>query len=425
MRIVHFDCFAGAAGDMIVGALRDAGVPEEVFAQAIAALHLPEKWSWRFERGSRGGISGWAFRVEAEQETARVGPQAHHHETHHHSALLPAHGRSYAAIRQMLESSCLAETVKSRALGVFRRIAEAEGRIHGVATDEVHFHEVGALDSIVDIVCACAGMESLAPQRVTAGTLVEGTGFVECAHGRFPLPAPATLEILRGIPLAQDTEPGERFTPTGAALLAEFCESFGPMPALRPMATGFGLGTRETPSRPNVLRLIVGEAESCGDATADEVVQIEANLDDCSPELAAAAMEALFAAGALDVWFSPAFMKKNRPGCVLAALAPPSQAEALAQLLLEETTSFGVRMTSCRRAKLARTWREVETPFGHVKIKVGCGPHGFLRAAPEFSSCQEAARRAGVAVAEVFLAAQAAAQGWLANQQAAPPDKSG
>jgi len=271
----------------------------------------------------------------------------------------------------------------------------------------VGFHEVGAVDSIVDIVAACAGIESLGVGCVAASELVEGSGTITCAHGEFPLPSPATLAILEGIPLRQTNFPHEMITPTGAAILAEYATSFGPMPSLRIEAIGYGPGTRDTPPRPNVLRAILGNAAG-DDNERDEIVVMETNLDDMSPELVSAAIESALRAGALDAFCTPVQMKKGRPGWILCLLAEPDRAEDLARLLLRETSSFGVRMHPSGRIKLARKQEFVQTPFGPVAIKVGLMGGRPVKASPEFESCRRAAEAAGAAVADVYHAAQLA-----------------
>jgi uncharacterized protein (TIGR00299 family) protein len=401
MRVLYFDCFSGISGDMAVGALRDAGVDEAVFQNALAALGMGEEMHAHFHRGVRQGISGWKFDVHAHGHD-----HSPHSHDHPHSHGRPhVHGRTFRQIRTLLESSSLPETVKSRSIAVFHRIALAEGKIHGLPAEDVGFHEVGAADSIADIVAACAGLEALGIERVIASRLVEGSGWVDCDHGRFPLPAPATLEILAGIPLRQIDEPGELITPTGAALLAEFAGEFGPLPEMRIEKIGYGLGTRDSQPRPNVLRAVVGVCAGTPDAETDEVTQIETNLDDLSPELAGACMERLFAAGALDVYYTAAQMKKNRPGFVLTVLATEDSAPALARLILTETSAFGVRMHRCRRMKLRREFRDVETPYGPVRLKLGFLGDELVQAAPEYESCRDAAKRAGVSVKDVHLAA--------------------
>lgn len=397
---------------MTVGALRDAGVEEAVFQDALTALGLGGEMHAHFQRGVRQGISGWKFDVHAHSHDHAVHPHDHSHAApvnedtrwqaadHGHT-----HGRNFQHIRALISNSSLSEGVKERSIAVFRRIAVAEGKIHGVPPEEVGFHEVGAVDSIADIVAACAGIEALEIDRVIASRLVEGSGFVDCDHGRFPLPAPATLEILSGIPVRQIEETGELITPTGAAILAEFATFFGPLPEMRIEKIGYGLGTRDSKPRPNVLRAVVGVCAETPDAEIDEITQIETNLDDLTPELAGATMERLFAAGALDVFYTSAQMKKNRPGFMLTVLATEETASELARIILTETSAFGVRMDRKRRMKLRREFREVETPYGPVRIKLGFLGDELVQAAPEYESCREAAKRAGVSVKDVHLAA--------------------
>lgn len=424
MRILYFDCFSGISGDMTVAALRDLGVGEEVFHGAIASLGLGDEIHAHFSRGTRQNIAGVKFDVHEHQGRSEVGGRRaegievthahgrghHSHEGHshphgHHHGEGHVHGRNYREIREMLEKSPLVEGVKTRALAVFHRIAVAEGRIHGIPAEDVGFHEVGAADSIADIVAACAGIHALGPLRIEASVPVEGTGWITCAHGKFPIPAPATLEILSGIPLRQVGEETEFITPTGAALLAEFSGRFGPMPEMKIVKTGYGLGTRDTPPRPNVLRAVLGEVQDSESAESDEISQIETNLDDITPELAAAAMHRLFQAGALDVFFTAAQMKKNRPGFVLSVLCHPDKTDDLARILLTETSAFGVRIHTAKRYKLRRESREVATPYGPVTIKLGFLGDDLVQAAPEFESCRAVAEAAGVSVRDVHLAA--------------------
>ncbi len=404
MRVLYFDCFSGTSGDMTVGALRDLGVEESVFQQALEALGLGGEFHAHFHRDSRQNIAGWKFDVHAHHHD-----HSHHTSHHQHDGPEPqnghVHGRSFREIRELVEKSRLSDFIKSRSVAAFHRIAVAEGKIHGMPAEEVRFHEVGAIDSIADIVAACAGLEALDVDRVFASKLVEGTGWVDCAHGRFPLPAPATMEILAGIPLRQIEESGELITPTGAALLAEFATSFGPLPEMRIEKVGYGLGTRDSSPRPNVLRAILGECAETPDAEMDEITQIECNLDDFTPELAGATMERLFAAGALDVFFTSAQMKKNRPGFVLTVLASEEKAAELGRIVLTETSAFGVRMHRSRRMRLRREFRDVETPYGPVRIKLGFLGDELVQAAPEYESCREAAAKAGVSVRDVHLAA--------------------
>lgn len=417
MRTLYFDCFSGISGDMTVGALRALGVDESVFLDALATLKLGDEFHAHFHEGSRQNVAGWKFDVHAhshadghhhlhEHSHGNVDEHSHFH-VHKPGEEEHVHGRSFRQIRRLIEDSELSDFIKKRAVAVFHRVAVAEGKIHGMPAEEVTFHEVGAVDSIADIVAACAGLEALQVERIAASKLVEATGWVDCAHGRFPLPAPATLEILTGIPLRQIEEEKELITPTGAALLAEFATSFGPMPEIKVEKVGYGLGTRNSAPRPNVLRVVLGESSSNGES--DEVTQIETNLDDLSPELAGAAMERLLAAGALDVFFSAAQMKKNRPGLLLCVICAPEKAEELARVILTETSAFGVRMHQVRRMKLRREIHEIETPYGPVEVKYGYLGSKLVQTAPEYESCAALAKAKGISVREVYQAATAMA----------------
>lgn len=387
---------------MAVGALCDLGVDPELLRAELGKLGLDDEFHIQLSRQVRCGIEGAKFDVHLQE-----------HSQPHKYILQPqdrrTHGRTFAAIRELIERSDLSPFVKERGVAVFLRIAVAEGKIHGLPPDEVHFHEVGAADSIVDIVAFCVALEALGIPRVLASPLVEGTGFITCAHGKFPLPAPATLEILAGIPVRQVGEAGEFITPTGAALLAEFAESFARMPALAAERIGYGAGTRDTPHRPNVLRAILGKASDPGGEESDSVTELETNLDDLSPELVAAAATRLLSAGALDVFVTPIQMKKSRPGFRLTVLTEPARADEFARMILCETSAFGVRMHDCRRVKLRREMTSVETTFGPVAIKNGWLGGELVQSAPEFESCRLAAEANGVPVRRVYEAASRAA----------------
>ena len=315
----------------------------------------------------------------------------------------------------MILASQLSDWVKQKSIGVFKRIAVAEGKIHGHPTDEVHFHEVGAIDSIVDIVGACIALEMLGCPRVLASPVVEGTGWVNCAHGRFPVPTTATLEILgaKGIALTQCEEPHELVTPTGAALLAEFVESFAPMTGLVATRVGYGLGTRDNKTRPNVLRAVLGEVVSAGHTThdweTDSVAVLETNLDDISSELLGHFVGRALESGALDVFHTPIQMKKNRPGVLLSVLCAAEEADKFSEMILRETTAFGVRRAISERRKLRREFVEVDTAFGKITVKVGKLDGRVVQAAPEFESCKTAAAKAGASVKDVMDAAHRAA----------------
>lgn len=422
MRLLHIDAFAGISGDMSVSALRDLGVPEQVFQEALAALNIVLP-ACRFERGDRNGISGWRFLVTGHDGNEGVEATHHHdhssddaehnhshshtgHEQHSHSHH-HEHGRDHSEIVNLITGSSLCKNVKSLALAVFRRIAVAEGVVHGVPPERVGFHEVGAEDSIADIICACAGLVHLGVDHVSCGPLIEGSGHIHCAHGTFPLPAPATLGILKekGIPFRQVDEPWEHITPTGAAILAEFASSFGPIPEMAVTAIGYGLGSRRTPNRPNALRLILGESVESTKDWLEEVVELRCNLDDLTPEHAASALDSLINAGALDATLTPTVMKKGRSGWILEVLTQEDKAAELSELILRQTSAFGVRRHRMERLKLERHFEEAETKYGNITIKVGTLRGEVMQHSPEFSSCAKAANMHGVPVRKVHAAA--------------------
>jgi hypothetical protein len=312
----------------------------------------------------------------------------------------------------LIGHSALSPWVKSQAESVFQRIAVAEGKIHGLPAEEVHFHEVGAVDSIVDIVGACVALEFFGRPRVLAGAVVDGTGWIDCAHGRFPIPAPATLEILaaRGVPISQSDEPNELITPTGAALLAQFVETFAPMDRLAAQRIGFGVGARENKTRPNVLRAVLGETAAAAghDWEIDSIAVLETNLDDMNPEVLGNFIDMVMAAGALDAGHSPMQMKKNRPGLRLTLLCQPGEADKFSELILRHTSAFGVRRWTAERRKLRREFQTVPTPYGEVTIKIGRLDGAIVQTAPEFESCKKLAVEKSVPLKSVYEAALAA-----------------
>jgi pyridinium-3,5-bisthiocarboxylic acid mononucleotide nickel chelatase len=332
------------------------------------------------------------------------------HGHHHHDE-----NRTFTEIKQLISKSSLSEWVKQKSIAVFQRIADAEGRIHGKPPEQVHFHEVGAVDSIVDIVGACIALEMLGKPRVLSAPVVEGFGWINCAHGRFPIPAPATLAILgaRGAAVTQCDEPHELVTPTGAALLAELVENFGPMQGIVAEKIGFGLGTRVNKTRPNVLRAVLGKESTvhspqstvAPDWEMDTIAVLETNLDDISAEILGNFVERTFAAGALDVFHTPIQMKKNRPGVLLTVLCAAAEADKFCEMILRETSAFGVRRHSAERRKLRREFTTVKTPYGEVTVKLGKLDGKIVQAAPEFESCKKAAEKAGVPLKQVYDAA--------------------
>lgn len=301
----------------------------------------------------------------------------------------------------------LPDAVKTASIATFERIAVAEAKVHGTTPEKIHFHEVGAVDSIVDIVGVHLAIHQLAPDRIESSPLHVGKGTVKCAHGIMPVPAPATSLLLEGVPSYAADVDGELVTPTGAALIAQLAESYGPMPAMTVRATGNGAGNKDLPDRPNIVRVLLGDAVSAP-ATATINV-IEANIDDMSPELLAPLIGQLLDAGARDAFFTPVFGKKGRPGHLLTVLAKDEERDALAQTILEQTTTFGLRMRREERIELERSWRTVSTPWGEVRVKVGGRNGSFTTQAPEFEDCRQAADKSGVPVRRVYEAAMAAA----------------
>ena len=477
MKTLYLDIFSGLSGDMFIGALLDLGVSLRQLEHELEKLGLKE-YHLHAARQQRRHIQGTKFDVHlvhlvhvdeapgspgggqgcgheghdhghdhghghdalnpvpasAARETARAQAPAHSHphsHSHSHSHGEPCshdhdhdHGheheheqmgeRTFGEIRGLIERSGLSEWVKRRAVGVFQRIAVAEGKIHGHPPEEVHFHEVGAVDSIVDVVGACIGLELLGCPAVISSPVVEGRGWVHCAHGSFPLPAPATLEILaaRGVTVSQCEEPQELVTPTGAALLAEFAESFAPMRGLKPTRIGYGLGTRENKTRPNVVRAILAEGVPEGDGAldweTDTVAVLETNVDDASAELMGSLVEQLLTQGALDVFHTPVQMKKNRPGVLLTVVCLEADADRFSESLLRESTAFGVRRHLTERRKLRRELVTVDTSFGPVTVKLGLLNGEVVQASPEFESCRVVAERARVPLKRVFEAASRA-----------------
>jgi uncharacterized protein (TIGR00299 family) protein len=406
MKTLYLDIFSGISGDMFMGAMLDLGVKMDDLTRELGKLPL-EGYHLHASRERRFQIEGARFQVHIGHDHDHG-----HHPEHHDHAHAHEHGRNYSEIKQLIEESHLSNLVKSKSIAVFQRIAAAEGKIHGLPAADVHFHEVGAVDSIVDIVGACVALEILGWPRLLAGAVVEGHGFVDCAHGRFPVPAPATLEILaaRGIPLAQCDEPNELVTPTGAALLAELVEKFGPMENFVPQRVGFGVGGRDNKSRPNVLRAILGEtaATAAHDWETDTIAVLETNLDDVNPELLGHFVDLAMAAGALDVSQAPVQMKKNRPGVLLCVLCAPGDADKFCELILRETSAFGVRRSLAERRKLRREFVTAKTPHGDVTVKIGRLDGQVVQTAPEFESCKKLAVEKNVPLKAIYEAARKA-----------------
>ena len=423
MKTLYLDIFSGISGDMFIGALLDLGVDARKLELELKKLKL-DGYHLHIARKQKSGIEGVKLDVHlTDDHDDHHGHGHHHHHEHHHDH---GHGhdhhhehhhhdenRTFAEIGKLISKSKLSPWVKKKSVAVFQHIAEAEGKIHGMPPEQVHFHEVGAVDSIVDIVGTCIALELLGKPRVLAAPVVEGTGWVDCAHGRFPVPAPATLAILgaRGVGVTQCDEPHELVTHTGAALLAEFVEGFGPMQNLIAEKIGFGLGTRENQTRPNVLRAVLGSESKTQSSKSkvldweiDRVTVLETNLDDISGEILGQFVETALAAGALDVFHTPIQMKKNRPGVLLTVLCAESDADKFSESILRETSAFGVRRTVAERRKLRREFTRVKTPFGEVIVKIGRLNGKAVQVAPEFESCKKLAVQSQVPLKQVYEA---------------------
>ena len=386
MSIAYFDCFSGAGGDMIVAALIDAGADVEALRTGLSSLKVGG-YQLSIERVTRQGIAATRFHVELEP----AAHQPHRHLRH---------------ILDILKASDLPEGVQSKACRIFERLAEAEAAVHGTTVETVHFHEVGAVDAIVDVVGAVLALDLLRADRVICSPIPTGSGTVTCDHGVLPIPAPATARLLQGVPIAACNEVGELTTPTAAAVLTTLASGFGPIPEMTLTAVGYGAGAREGGGRPNVLRVLLGQA--AGDQSdVDQIVMLETNLDDASPEMIGYCTERLFNEGALDVYAVPIQMKKGRPGVVLTVLCGVTKASAMERVLFVETTTFGVRRRTVERTKLRRRLETVTTRFGDIRMKIG-EREGVVTASPEYEDCKAAAVKHGVALREVIAAANAA-----------------
>ncbi|MEN8180896.1 MAG: nickel pincer cofactor biosynthesis protein LarC [Myxococcota bacterium] len=384
--MLHLDTFSGIAGNMFLGALLDLGLSRRQLQQDLAGLGLDH--ALRVSRVRRGALAARYVRVQVPRKA---------------SGSSKRHGRHWSEIRRLIERARLPEPVRERALRIFEGLAVAEGRVHGIDPERVHFHEVGAVDAIVDVVGAASALYRLGIERVSASPVALGEGTVETAHGRLPLPAPATLELLRGIPTAPAHVAFETVTPTGAAILREVAGSFGPLPAMTILAVGHGAGDDRESPMPNVLRAVLGRDEAW---QADRVVSLEANLDDLVPEHFDHVMERLFEAGALDVSLHPLQMKKNRPGFEVRVLAPPARRTELAAVLLTETSTLGLRVSECERIVLPRKTHRIRTPQGMVAVKVVRRPDGRVDVSAEYDDCKRIARRSGVPLREVVRHAE-------------------
>ena len=418
-RVLYLDCFSGAAGDMIAGALVDAGVPFDELARVVDSLGV-DGVRITHDRVDRSGVGAAKFRVH---EHGHDDAHGHDHAHGHDDAHGHHHHRGLSEILQIVERSSLSAGARARAGRLFRRLAEVEAAIHQMPVEEVHLHEVGAVDSIVDIVSAVRALEWLAPDRVVASPLNVGSGTVRCAHGEMPVPAPATAALLTGVPAYAAGPAVELTTPTGALIVTEYADAFGPMPPMRVERIGYGAGDRDLPDRPNVVRAMVGESVEADRVDAppvdwppaeadglEPVAVLECQIDDMNPQLYGVLMDRLIDAGALDVFYAPIQMKKNRPGTLVTVVAPPERRAALTGILFAESTTIGVRVTGTLRERLDREVVTVDSPLGPVRFKVARRNGTVLNAAPEFDDCARLAAEHRLAVKAVQAVAVKA---WL------------
>jgi uncharacterized protein (TIGR00299 family) protein len=410
LTILYFDCFSGAAGDMILGALLDAGLPLDELRGALGSLAIEPGVVWT-ERVTRAGVAATKFHVRGEDapldhahdheravesDHGRENHEVRHHHTH----------RSLKDIHALISGSALSTQGKQRAKSLFTRLGEAEAAVHGTSMDKVHFHEVGALDSIIDIVGTVHALEAFGADRIVASPLNVGSGSIRSAHGLYPVPAPATARLLEGAPIYAGPQQAELVTPTGALLITAYAEAFGGVPPMRLQRAGYGAGSRDFADSPNVLRVLIGEGDH--DSPAHRVVVIEAEIDDMNPQIFGVLIDRLLKEGALDVFYTSIQMKKNRPGTLLSIIAPPAVRERLTSTVFRETTTIGVRHREMDRECLDRETVPVDTPFGRVGIKVARRSGEVMNAAPEFDDCARLAAERGAPVKAVQAAAMKA-----------------
>ena len=401
-RVLYVDAYAGASGDMMLGALIDLGVPMAGLRRALESLPI-EGWTLRSRKVIRAGLAARKVDVRVRAEK---------------------HGRGWRALKRIVAAGALEPAVRRRVLAIFRRLIEAEAEAHGMAPDKVHLHEAGGTDAIIDVVGACVGLEHLGVSRIVVSPMTTGFGTVRCDHGVYPVPGPATLNLVRGCPVRAGDVEVERLTPTGAAVLTSIADEWGPMPALRPLAVGYGAGERDIDSSANVLRLVLGESEARSapaDGQAGEVAVIECTLDDSTPQALAYASRRLLDAGALEVFGTAVTMKKGRPGHHLTVLARPAEMAEVIDLVLRETSTLGLRYRVERRVELERSSVTVKTEYGSVRVKVGELSGEIVQAWPEYEDCAELARRRKVPLGEVQ---QAALQAYRSGKRAATKRRS-
>ncbi len=401
MRVLYFDMTAGISGDMTLGALADLGVPMDLIREWVDDLQI-EHVDIVERPVQQSGLQA----VKIDVRPAEPGPV-----------------RTFANIRSIIENSDLKDTVKARSLLIFQTLAEAEGKIHGKQPDQVHFHEIGAADSIVDIVGTALGLDWLGADEIHASPVPLGTGMVKTKHGVLPVPVPAVVEILRGVPVYSSGIPTEIVTPTGAAILKACVDQFGPLPPMELEAVGYGAGYKDL-GIPNLLRILVGTAMTEVNVR-ERALLITTNIDDMNPELYEYVMEKLFAAGASDVWLAPIQMKKTRPATSLHVLVPPAQVEKVKEIIFEETNTLGLRVSEVEKESLERDFLQVDTGYGEVRVKVGRRGERVVNLAPENADCQKVARESGVPLKEIYDLAIAGARHLLGEREEPGPEQAG
>lgn len=396
MRTAYFDCFSGISGNMIIGAYLDAGMPLEYLRRELSSLEIGDEYQLVTRTVSKQGIKATYFDVELTH------PHNHSKQHNHHGH------RNLREINRIISGSSVAPQVKELALAIFKRLGQAEAKVHNCSLEEIHFHEVGAVDAIIDIVGAALGYFYFGLERVCASPVHVGSGTVKCAHGIMPVPAPATAELLQGVPIFSSEIKGELTTPTGAAVLTALSTQFGPLPLFTPEKVGYGAGSWDL-SIPNVVRLYLGNEknDSCQDNTA---LIIEANLDDMSPELYSHLMDKLFGAGAADVYLTPIIMKKTRPGVLLSVISTLADHQPLLDIIFRESTTLGLRMYPVSRQILNRSILTVETKAGTVRVKAGLKDQAIINLAPEYEDCLRLAKESGIPLKDIYQEALAQAQ---------------
>jgi uncharacterized protein (TIGR00299 family) protein len=381
-RVVYFDCFCGISGDMILGALVSLGVNLKEIQQGLKLL----------------GVKGYTLNSRQIKRNGFVGTKVN--VTLDKSSLKNHNVRTFNDIKIIIENSNLPQSVKFNSIEIFRRIANAEAKVHGTTISKVHFHEVGAVDSIVDIVGSSLAMDLLGADVIVSSPINTGEGFVKCEHGILPVPAPATLELLKDIPCYSSGIKKELTTPTGAAFIGYFAEKFESLPSMSVLNTGYGAGDHEFKELPNLLRVVLGKVEDCDDSQTMKV--IESNIDDMNPEFYDHIMELLFKAGAIDVFFSPVHMKKNRPGIIISVIATMECFDSLIRVLLEETSTLGVRYYDINRITLQRTQKLIRTTLGNIRVKIGGVEESTRNISPEYEDCRKIALEKGIPIKRVY-----------------------